>query len=62
MDLSERVAIIIVKGVVLVLGTVAVGFMYIVEHMGGVLAVSTYFHILKYTNKKYFPVLKTLTE
>lgn len=40
MSLTEATATIIVKAVVLVLGGVAIGFMYVVEHMGGVLAVS----------------------
>lgn len=38
--LTEKVATYFVKGVVLILGVVAVAFMYVVEHMGGVLAVS----------------------
>nr|XP_023012361.1 sodium-coupled monocarboxylate transporter 2 [Leptinotarsa decemlineata] len=41
MTLSERIATIVVKGVVLALGLVAVGFMYVVEHMGGVLAMAS---------------------
>lgn len=40
LNLSERTATIVVKAVVLVLGAVAIAFMYVVEHMGGVLAVS----------------------
>lgn len=48
-SLSERNATIVVKGVVLVLGTVAVAFMYVVEHMGGVLAVCLFTSIkIKY--------------
>lgn len=39
--LSERTATIFVKGVVLILGVVAVAFMYVVEHMGGVLAMAS---------------------
>ncbi|CAH1284649.1 unnamed protein product [Diabrotica balteata] len=41
MTLSERTATLFVKGVVLVLGVVAVAFMYVVEHMGGVLAMAS---------------------
>ncbi|XP_057666818.1 sodium-coupled monocarboxylate transporter 1 isoform X2 [Diorhabda carinulata] len=39
--LSERAATILVKGIVLILGVVAVAFMYVVEHMGGVLALAS---------------------
>ncbi|KAG5889642.1 hypothetical protein JTB14_028921 [Gonioctena quinquepunctata] len=41
MTLSEKVATAVVKGVILVLGLVAVGFMYVVEHLGGVLAMAS---------------------
>ncbi|KAJ8952509.1 hypothetical protein NQ318_003305 [Aromia moschata] len=41
LTLSERTATLVVKSVVLVLGTVAVGFLYVVEHMGGVLAMAS---------------------
>ncbi|KAJ8966541.1 hypothetical protein NQ317_008850, partial [Molorchus minor] len=37
LTLTEKTSTLIVKSVVLVLGTVAVGFLYVVEHMGGVL-------------------------
>ncbi|XP_060516657.1 sodium-coupled monocarboxylate transporter 1-like isoform X2 [Cylas formicarius] len=40
-DLTEKTSMIIVKTVVLGLGIVAVGFLYVVEHMGGVLAMAT---------------------
>lgn len=40
MNLCERTAAILVKIVVVALGIVAVGFLFIVEHMGGVLSVS----------------------
>ncbi|KAJ8917443.1 hypothetical protein NQ315_005490 [Exocentrus adspersus] len=39
--LTERTAKLVVKSVVLVLGTVALGFLYVVEHMGGVLAMAS---------------------
>ncbi|XP_017780381.1 PREDICTED: sodium-coupled monocarboxylate transporter 1 isoform X2 [Nicrophorus vespilloides] len=41
LHLSERVESIIVKIMVLSLGIVAVGFLFIVEHLGGVLAMAT---------------------
>ncbi|CAH1117769.1 unnamed protein product [Phaedon cochleariae] len=41
MTLSERIATIVVKAVILVLGIIAVGFLYVVEHMGGVLAMAS---------------------
>lgn len=40
LTLRERTATLIVKSVVLVLGIIALGFLYVVEQMGGVLAVS----------------------
>lgn len=40
MDLPEKTASVIVKVVVLVLGIIAVACLFVVEHMGGVLAVS----------------------
>lgn len=43
MNLSDRVAKIVAKSVVLALGFIAVGFLFVVEHMGGVLAVRTVF-------------------
>lgn len=46
LTLQESTATIIVKGVVLVLGGVAIAFMYVVEHMGGVLAVSIHFYTI----------------
>nr|CAH7727172.1 unnamed protein product [Callosobruchus chinensis] len=41
MQLSERTGKILVKSVVLVLGLVAVGFLYVVEHLGGVLPMAS---------------------
>ncbi|XP_018568626.1 sodium-coupled monocarboxylate transporter 1-like [Anoplophora glabripennis] len=41
LTLTERTATLIVKAVVLVLGLVALGFLYVVEHMGGVLAMAS---------------------
>lgn len=43
MHMTEKVATIFVKTVVIVLGCIAVACMYVVEHMGGVLSVSYFF-------------------
>lgn len=39
-QLTEKTATIVVKSVVLVLGVMAVGFLFVVEHMNGVLEVT----------------------
>lgn len=44
--LKEKAAKLIVKGVVCFLGVVAVAFLYVVEHLGGVLAVNFHLNII----------------
>lgn len=48
MNLRERTASIFVKLIALILGMTAVGFLFIVEHLGGILSVSFFSIYLKF--------------